>query len=702
MTDPVPTAKSSKNPEAGANAEGTDAVMPLPEFQGRRELRTQIKMLFPRNIEDSHRQYIYERDEIGNHVVNRYGGDVFNKWCEVESLENPKIITEHEELQDRLKLKFWFRLAYIYAKVYGYSLIAYNWIDNAESVMKEPENISGLDSIRAIPKTHIEKIYYDENKQSKTYGDIIAYNIISVIDGKEEITRIPASRFLHITNMGIDGSALGLSIFDPVYDKLLIKKNTDYALGETVWKNASMLDHLELPEEAKPEHFTWATENFKDINVKSEFVTPFGFKIHRLDSNKNLRPREYVDYLLNTIGSGLRMGRTVLIGAQAGSLAGSEFNMKDYHGVISNEQTEFVEPIIYRPFFNRMLAENITKEKGNYTLNWNPLFEMDAKDVAEIENKNATTAQAIAKTLLDLDGIGYPVEVQDGKAYVRLPDSTQGILLEGLQTRDLSPQTTQSINRVLLTEEEKRRINNVWGLDYDAVEPKFTSELTSATLAYQEKYMDIFTKIWDASGLDQQTARNDLKELILETTKIKIPTANIQRVLEEFLEDSYVEGWEQTEKALEAMGIMPFPIDMPLVDRWIEVQAPMLRADITNDINNKFLRGIRDGISKGEGYDQINRRLRGITKEYQKGIPATVHKIVHEAMNRSRIEQLKKEGMKKVVWSSVGDARVRPEHRIDGYEFDIDDSTYQDLLSEFGCRCTIVPRTAIDAMRAET
>jgi len=335
---------------------------------------------------------------------------------------------------------------------------------------------------------------------------------------------------------------------------------------------------------------------------------------------------------------------------------------------------------------------------------------MDEKDKAEIYSKEAA---AMAQFSLALQTLQGELKVADETAYVDMGNGT-AIEVTGLNDKDISeldlqpikkePLPTEEIaftNKVRLTDEEHLEIKKAWKFNYDNIEPEFTTELQSAIMAYEKAYLDFFKDEWFDAGFNTEWSRatNDLNELMAKLVKKKPPGTKIEKTLSNYFELSFEDGRAQT---LDAMGItFPFPLDMPEVRDKLTNEAKLLRKDITEDINNKFLREIREGIRAGEGYKEINERLTGVTKKYNDGIPRTVHKEVHSLMNRARGDTLKAEGETKAIYLTMKDGDVRDDHAArEGMEFRIDE--IQSLLSDYGCRCTFYVPSVLEKIRGGT
>lgn len=701
----------------------------LPQYAHHEDFAKSVKEHWKTTIEQGDREKIYTRDALGNRMVNRLANDIFNKWLEIEIPEegNESLKGEIEQLNTRLNVKRAFRRAYMMAMVQGNSLILYGFGDWKDSLEEPPDNVREIGYLRPIPATFIDKIHKDKDESSETWGEIthfeLRYDVGDDMGASEKILKIPATRFIHMVNYGVDMDERGLSMLDPLFDDLMGKKSNDFALHQTLKKNASGLYVVMEPELVHGDEQDEAEDEWLDIDTTSMMRLPSGFDAKVLNTNVGLNPKQYIDSNINNIASGSGVGRTALLGVQAGQVAGAKWNFKQYYSFISDQQTEFVGPYL-REFYERLQAEGILSE-GEFEIVWNPREEVDPEEMAKINQMNTDSAAKLAKMLVDLNATGHDIVVEDdGSAYIRLSDTDKGIYLEGLETATVTkapaepltfvsrppvPEPTsplpiisraQGTNATRLTKAERMKLLKVWQLDTDRLTSKHTAGLSKVISDYQEKWLDSFEELWVLSKMDTYEEFgnvNDVKDLLKGSVKIKPKTRQIQTTLEQILSESYEDSWEQTSDALDIE--FEFPIDDPAVSAWIVSVAPMLKVEITTKINQQFLIAIRDGITAGEGYKEINNRLTGITAKYNKGIPNTVHKIVHEAMMKSRADQLQAEGHTKVLWLSVGDERVRDTHIMLEMGSPLDLGEARPYMGDYGCRCTISPYTVLQKLR---
>ncbi|MCK5602520.1 DUF1073 domain-containing protein, partial [Candidatus Pacearchaeota archaeon] len=641
---------------------GMDAEEYFPATREEPGLDLTAKQRFPKEVKDGDLIQIASRDGFGYHMIERLVGDAFNKWAKFSSPEKPEKAEAIIALNGAHKMKLQFKLAYKFAKLLGYSLLVFNLNDSSAGIEDEPVNVKkgpeGLVSVRVVSKDAISKIIYEEDSASDRFGLPKTYKMKVKVGQTTKDWEVPWQRVICWTNWGMSSSVEGMSMFHPMHDDFLCKKNMDYALEEAVWADAATLTTLKLPKGGGLKHKQWADEHFKNINHKSEFAHPDGYEVTRHSSSGGLNPKPHIEYLITRLGSGSRMGKIPLTGDIYGRTTGSEFNWKEYYGYINDEQTEHIE------YYMKMTYDYLTElqilPEGEYDINWNPLQERSPEDIAKINKLHSGMLLQISMALTKLQAIGLRVRADEDDLVIPLPDSEHGLVIDipmkQLAEAELSPDfglppDLSLVLTRLLSEAEGRNLNiskgdriklfNEWQHPIDDIKATHTGSLISEISKYQIEWLNEFEKVWlkymqamDAEGINDDTAKM-IEDLIGMTGN----TEELQKELRKIVEESYILDGEKL-TSLWDLAPDTFKPGLPAASAWFDTQAVVLRNNITSKINSQFIAQIQEGLIAGEGYTAINERLKGISAKYQDGIPKTVHKIVHEAMLKSRADNM--------------------------------------------------------------
>lgn len=662
------------------------------------------------NVTEDDVLYMYRRDELANKALNKLADAVFNKWLRVKS-DDPALAEAIEKSFTDLNAQEISKDGYKKMKVLGLTLIALGFEESVATMQdptQMPENVKGLSYIHAIRKTVIDEIIQDLNPMSQNYGRITAYKINIPVGASHKSVQFPAVRFLHWANKFVDDDPEGISMFEPVYDKFVVKKNLDFAIGEVPYQMAVPLKELTTPKDADDAELDAAETSFQGLNARSYMMTPEGYEMKIHATNVALNPKEYVEYVVGTLAANLTGSKIALMGTEAGSLSGSEVNQQDWFATVSAEQRTVVEPLLralveVQQFFGII-------DEGEFWFEWEPQFELDEKELSEIRLNNARALQAtaLAMGVLEIQGFqitqedGQTVFTKDGKQFI-IPSSNALVQPRGPDPSSSTLAGGLNIRAPFLSEEERIKLFEEWEIKAIDVENKMSDNFQSHETIMGTEFMDAFRESWEDNigdiGVDPSAEvaakKNDEADLIDEMDDFVPKDLNkFKKDTVENLEAAYITGAKQT---LEKMGFSPtsFRLTDTGAIRVLRAQGSRLANGTWLSMREGAMRVIEDGIRAGESYAQINNRIASSFKEFAKGIPNTVHKFVHETTSQARWDTLEARGQDQAVFLTAGDTNVRDEHAaLDGQTMTRAES--MPVLAEFGCRCTMVPITAWD------
>jgi hypothetical protein len=268
-------------------------------------------------------------------------------------------------------------------------------------------------------------IVMDTDPESETYKEPLGYLIgppewIDKSDALDRVKFYHRNRFLHhVENDTVDGDldqdALGRwegdSVLVSSYHLLRGLKKGNWSLMQTIFRYAAKMYHVELPEDADEDDWEEADENMKNLNAKSELITPAGYEIEDFQNDGQLQPEEYFDVVFDQVCASSEMTKSVLFGTQTGTVSGSETDIKNYFNKVERmRQTTFEEDM--REFVSRAISLEDGRASKNYDMDfaveWGPMFRLSQLDDAERLSRVMQTLSAAVN-----DFILTPDEARD-------------------------------------------------------------------------------------------------------------------------------------------------------------------------------------------------------------------------------------------------------------------------------------------------
>jgi transposase-like protein len=338
---------------------------------------------FGQRITDANITFALKREPVAHRIVFTVAHDIFDNWFEVEPLEEgvdkEKFNEAVQKVLLELNAKDVFTQAAVYERAYGWSIVVLGYRDKASSLKDPvlmPEKIVDLEAYSPPMITSVE---VDKNRESPRFGMPQTYKV-RISDTEEE--EIHHSRVIHFATRKLEPGYKGISVLEPVWDDLTVLRNIRWGMGQTMYRYGSGFPVVtvkgatkEQIEEYKREWgpLTAQTSMWADENTSIEFKGLAG---------RALDPEPYYLPIMENISAGTSIPMAILRGAQAGQLAGSEVNEREYFKLISDCQSRY-EPGIMELIDRLMETKQIPDVR--YRINWLGGFEINPRDQAAAE-----------------------------------------------------------------------------------------------------------------------------------------------------------------------------------------------------------------------------------------------------------------------------------------------------------------------------
>jgi len=372
-----------------------------------------VAPLFKREYSREDIETAFARDEVANKLVRKLARDCVGKWFTLNAKAGlAKVATE---VLDALEARRFLYRGLVHMLAHGRCALMLGTDKDLDIEAERPEDAKVLYLHAMHPRFVTDWKIGDEPKE-KNYGEIASITIERQEGGSPVQKKVPRSRYIWMANLVTNDHPEGSSILLPIMDQLTVKKNLDWSVGESYFKNASPLYQLELPLDANDDEFDSAEDEFTDVSARTEFVTPNGYKIYLHGTQNAMSPRPYTEHNLKCISAGLDVPYQLLLGTAAGAVTGAEMNLKDYYQSVAVIQTLLVEPYV-RELLNVLQGTGQIPE-GPYKIVWNPLEEMSEKERAEIAKLRADALSQAVIALPKLLEYGLKCKFVDGRLVV--------------------------------------------------------------------------------------------------------------------------------------------------------------------------------------------------------------------------------------------------------------------------------------------
>ena len=346
-------------------------------------VKTGLGAEFGQSITDASITFALRREPVAHRIVFTVAHDIFDNWFEVEPLEEgvdkEKLNEQVQKVLLLLNAKDVFTQAAVFERAYGWSMIVIGYRDKGATLKDAlifPEKIVSLE---AYGPPFITEVKINEDKNSSRFGLPETYRVR--ISETEEV-EVHHSRVIHFATRKLEPGYKGISVLEPVWDDLTVLRNIRWGMGQTMYRYGSGFPVVtvkgatqEQVEEYKRKWgpLTAQTSMWCDENTTIEFKGLAG---------RALDPEPYYTPIMENISAGTGIPMAILRGAQAGQLAGSEVNEREYFKLISDCQSRY-EPGIMELIDRLMKTGQIPDV--HYRINWLGGFEINPRDQAASE-----------------------------------------------------------------------------------------------------------------------------------------------------------------------------------------------------------------------------------------------------------------------------------------------------------------------------
>ena len=339
----------------------------------------------------------YDRGDIAQRIVD---APVLSTWRRRPIISNdsdPTVFSEFEtawaKLAQRRKVFHYLERADKLSGIgeYGVLLIGTSDVRSEDDMERPMAKLKGPDSILYLaPFTQnsapIEEM--DANPKSERFGLPALYSITLADSGSISSTkqvRVHWSRIIHIAEGLRENDYLGTPRLRAVMNRLYDVDKIAGGSAEIFWQAAKRILVLQAKE-----GFTAVDEDDALTEMMDELVHGLrrvidlqGYETKVLETSK-VEPDEAFRVALALIAGTTGIPQRILIGSEQGKMASTQDEI-NWNARIADRQLNFAEPLILRPFIDRLiLVGALPAPDKEYIVTWPSLFEKSDKEMAQI------------------------------------------------------------------------------------------------------------------------------------------------------------------------------------------------------------------------------------------------------------------------------------------------------------------------------
>ena len=411
---------------------------------------------FGEPIQPEHLLFAATREPVAGFLIYGVSADVVEKWFKVNNLKtetaDPDFDNAVQAPLQKLKFKTVLRQLVEYERLYGKALLVGSFSDVSQTSDLLTDRSRGAELLQLVvyPKTQYAIDQTDKDPTSLRFGLPVTYRINNLSGGNWIVHYTRCYEAQTHTN--------GESILTLIWDDLSCGRNIRWGVGQWIFRVGGGFAVITFPKEigfgTAPNIITvpvtmeklreWmATKEFSDISHRTYMSIIDGMKFEFVGAQgATLDPTPFFETNIKQISIATGIPKSILEGAEAGALTGSEKNDQQYYKKISGIQTSFDDAARWvidvcldaglvkgaktyadtaksaGSIIKRMLRKVVVHDAKDqetaieYAIEWNSAFELNALD----EARTALVTEQANQTRLEYRTIDEVRELNNLKA----------------------------------------------------------------------------------------------------------------------------------------------------------------------------------------------------------------------------------------------------------------------------------------------
>lgn len=357
----------------------------------------------------------YERQDVANRVVSLPANECWKRppvlSDDMQSEEDTEFETQFNRLEQRTNLFHYLKRA---DRISGIGRFGCLFIGFADSQpLEEPVDesaLNGPDSVEfysPFAEDNIEDWFLGRERELEPtdprYNLPVEYNLnfADLDDEEDDIRKVHWTRVIHFAENRDESDIIGKSRLIKVLNRLVDLEKTVGSSAEIYWTSANPKYQFNVNADNSTDipndELRKMDEQVQQlVHEMSQYIKTFNTDIEVI-RGEEVDPSGVVDNILKLISGGTGIPLRKLTGSERGELASTQ-DRANWYAVVEERQTQYVEPLVLRPVIQRFIDFGILPDpqSGVYDVYWPNLFELTAKEEAELWNERSQVLKNLA------------------------------------------------------------------------------------------------------------------------------------------------------------------------------------------------------------------------------------------------------------------------------------------------------------------
>lgn len=368
---------------------------------------------YPSDITIEQYRLIYDREGIGNRVVNVYPDECWPedpKITENEEAEATTFDDDWEALQAKHNINHYWHRADRISGIgrHGAMLLGLNDGKALEQpvagINEAGEKVGDANHdllfLRVFDEQNAEVLKFNKDRTSPRFGQPLIYTL----KFDEEASGIQTaqahwSRIIHIADNRETSEVFGVPRQKPVFNRLYDGRKVYGGSGEMFWKGGfpglafkadpAVLGNFNFDADAKE---ALRTEMVNYSNDLQRHIALVGFEVMQM-SPQVADPGPHIEAQIKAIVITIAVPLRIFVGSEAAHVASTQDKF-NWNSRVRRRQSKYLTPLVVRPTIDRFITLGILPEPEQYIVKWPDLLKLTDLEKAEV---GVALTDAIAK-----------------------------------------------------------------------------------------------------------------------------------------------------------------------------------------------------------------------------------------------------------------------------------------------------------------
>lgn len=351
----------------------------------------------------------FERQHVAGRIVEMPADTTWKDPPRVfePDVEDSEFADEYTQIANRLRLTHaWNRLDIMMGLgEYALQLLGFSDVETDRDLRNPIKRgaLSGPDDLMFVSQFKQEDVTikkWVDNPGDPRFGrpDLYEINLSSGVEGFSAGTEtVHWSRVVHAAENTLDDEVYGRPRLKRVLNLLHDLEKITAATGESYWQLAAKILVASIDPEATIDdgEMDDLEGDLEDLihDLRRHFLGQ-GISLDLLGGDTP-DPSDPADMIFMLMAAASGIPKRILFGTETGERASTQ-DERAWLGSISERRDQFAEPMVVRPFIDRLIFAGVLSEPtSGYEIEWPTLFELDEAEIAETDERRAQTAASL-------------------------------------------------------------------------------------------------------------------------------------------------------------------------------------------------------------------------------------------------------------------------------------------------------------------